>query len=1019
MRLADDDRARVPFALIGVLLLVGSSTFAASLATTGPAPVDRSADVTADRVDAEATAALRTAVRDAARAAAREPVTAAAESEAGGALAGANTFRRYLRLRIFLAARDAMATVEHRRGTARARVSLGESVDTVPEALRHVSISGVDDGTALRVTIRNLTMTIEENGRVVDRERVNRTVTVGVPVLALHDRTQRFQSRLDADPIESPGLARRLTVGVTAIAQARGLGQYGGLPIENVLANRHVALSTNAGLLDAQRAAFGRSDPDAAAGVRRATLQTGVTDVFDPRTNSQVVSAATGQLPDPNAPERRDDADSGALPATRTISVGVNGTADQAFLGLLRGENGDQSLESIKRDGYTATVSVGADVSTVRNDHPPSPRAPGENWTLVYSHTSIDVSVEGSGRRTDVVRAGLGERRLYTATRRVVERHTIERTWVKVNETPRTTTASWRDISRVRVTVQGRLSDVPGPSEPVRPVFESAGPLSGPNLREGDAASRRLVSDLGGADAIARRAVTGGRTSASTTVTGDRPRDLKPWVYEDLTDLRDRVRELSVEVPASDAATGRVNGAARLAALVRERRAELIDAPSRYDGVADRTRVAARAAYLDRVIARLDARAEQTREQNAGIGRAFDAKGIAASRANKLADLTPDPPSPEKEFGSRSGVRGETTLVPDGDPAYLSSEPVDGALVDGIADDEQYVGLAVRNVNLFAVPYGDTADIVTRTLLGDPGRVSLRAAGQSLIAAGRALASSSNATLRARRNHLQTKVADSLGPVRRRAKRTLATETSLSRAERKSVVERALARWGGPGPQAVAAANGSLARTTASLAVAESAASGRTDDSVAEDRIRTALRVDLRRVATSESVRVSQAAVEEAVSATRKAAEKQAEETAKRATEKGIDRATDGRVGGIPAGLPISPTLSPWIATTNVWIIESRGAYGRFAVTTAAGETTYVRDGTAVSLDVDDDGSAELLGRNERIDFRVRTVAVVAVPAGGLGVGDRDGNVDERSVAWRDPEPGPRCVTPTGRCSRE
>jgi hypothetical protein len=121
----------------------------------------------------------------------------------------------------------------------------------------------------------------------------------------------------------------------------------------------------------------------------------------------------------------------------------------------------------------------------------------------------------------------------------------------------------------------------------------------------------------------------------------------------------------------------------------------------------------------------------------------------------------------------------------------------------------------------------------------------------------------------------------------------------------------------------------------------------------------------------------------------------------------------------VPAGLPISPTFSPWVATVNVWVIESKGAYGRFAVRTESGSTTYVRDGTRVALDVDDDGETEPVGRNERIEFSVRTVAVVAVPAGGLGVGDTDGNVDERSVAWSDPEPGPRCTTPTGACPRE
>lgn len=257
-----------------------------------------------------------------------------------------------------------------------------------------------------------------------------------------------------------------------------------------------------------------------------------------------------------------------------------------------------------------------------------------------------------------------------------------------------------------------------------------------------------------------------------------------------------------------------------------------------------------------------------------------------------------------------------------------------------------------------------------------------------------------------------------MAAVRSTATRTLARETSLSPDEREAVVDRALDRWDGPGERAVAATNGSLAREIASIAVDAGVERDGTD-AVAEDRIRTALRVDLRRAATSDRVRVSQAAVDDAVTSTREYVEEEANDLAERGTERAITRVTNGTVGGIPAGLPISPTLSPWVATANLWIVESRGAYGRFAVSPDSGSTTYVRDGASVALDVDGDGVAEPLGRSERVDFRVRTIALAVVPSGKLGVGDKDGNTDERSVAWSDPEPGPRCVTPTGRCPRE
>jgi len=53
---------------------------------------------------------------------------------------------------------------------------------------------------------------------------------------------------------------------------------------------------------------------------------------------------------------------------------------------------------------------------------------------------------------------------------------------------------------------------------------------------------------------------------------------------------------------------------------------------------------------------------------------------------------------------------------------------------------------------------------------------------------------------------------------------------------------------------------------------------------------------------------------------------------------------------------------------------------------------------------VDGDGKREHLGRDERVAFETETVITVAVPAYGSGVGDVDGNADERSGTW--PQPG-------------
>ena len=1004
MRLADDERARVPFALVGVLLLVGSSTFAASLASPDAGVVDRSTDVAMDRADAETTAALRVAAREAARAAARDPVTTPANNSVGRALGPNETFRNYLRLRVAVAARDALSTVEHRRGTTTARASLPPLSNGPGAAIRNVSVAGEDGGRALTVTVRNVSLVASRDGRIVADRTVTRRVTVAVPVLALHARTTDYQRRLNRSPVYAPGLARRTTAGLLAVTQARAVAQYGGVPVENVLANRHVELSTNAGVLAAQRASFGRADPDAERGVRAATLRTGVADVGAVAGGGPATDRVVSAMPSPNPrPSPRQ------LP-TQTLAVGVNETADDAFLAFLRGSDAPTrpGLDAVVADGYAPNLTVVAAVTEAREGNRPAPDAPGPSWSLVTEDVATTVTVDDAEGAATPPAVGVGERAFETTARRVHSSHTVTRTWRAANRSRRTTTAEWTDRHRVRVAVVGSLRTLPGPRRPVDPLFDRGGALSGPNLESVPRRARAELASRGGADAVARRAVTGDANRTPAPVAAPRPSGLRPWVYEDVATLRETVRNVSVEVDARDTATGRANAAAELAATLRDRRAELVDAPATYDGVADRVRVAARAAYLDAVLARLDERAAAADGRNGRLRDALASRGVNATRVS--AHL-----SSRIDAGGRGSVapNDSAAFVPDGDPAYLSLSGVDGRGVDGVADGATYTPLAARNTNLFTLPYGDLADAVVGSALGPGGDVSLRTAGRALAAANRTLAVRDDATLRARRDGLQDDVERSFGSVSRTAAATVERETDLTRAESESAVAAGLARWDGVGRRAVAAANGSLAAAVA----AESGVRG----VMARDRLATTLRVDLREATTASRVRVSEAAVNDTVTRTRTVAKELAREAASRAADRATGRVLNGTLGAVPAGLPLSPTLSPWVATTNLWVVQARGAYARFSVSAGDGAvpTTYVRDGSAVRLDADGDGSRELVGSNDRVGFRLRTVVVAAVPPGGNGVGDVDGDASETSPAWTGPAPGPRCDTPTGRCPRE
>ena len=116
-------------------------------------------------------------------------------------------------------------------------------------------------------------------------------------------------------------------------------------------------------------------------------------------------------------------------------------------------------------------------------------------------------------------------------------------------------------------------------------------------------------------------------------------------------------------------------------------------------------------------------------------------------------------------------------------------------------------------------------------------------------------------------------------------------------------------------------------------------------------------------------------------------------------------------MASLPAGLPVAPIPGSWYLTVNVWVVDVRGAYHRVAVNSVAASPSfgpdalsYVREAGPVSVDVDGDGSREGLGRVEPVAFSVRTVIVVAVPAGPRGVGDTGGDADERSPGWPGPE---------------
>ncbi|MCU4801069.1 hypothetical protein OB920_11880 [Halobacteria archaeon HArc-gm2] len=997
------DRGRIPFALVGVLLLVTSATIAA---TSQPRvlPAEPAVSKALDGATADTQTALREAIREASEDAAREPVVERVNTTAGRTLNESVPFRDSLRIRVYLAARDRLQDVERRRGDVRVHASLPPVADAtgLRAAKRRVHVERADEnGTTLRVRVENVTLTATRNGRVLTEERVSPTLVVGTPVLGMHDRVSAYQRQLDAG-VTKPGLDQRLTAQLYALTWARGYAQYGGAPIDNVVTNRYVALATNAGLLDVQRETIGTSD-----GVGRRTLAVETGKLA----GSELLGASGAEAPpvqnaldSPTKPPPNDIQGLEPPGGTRRddeMPVGVNETADDAFLDVVVDGDVNESIATV----YSADVRLVSDVDHVGGDRPAAPESPGANWTLVDDDQAVTTDVEAADVAPPV--STTGWHRLESYGREVDVDRTRVRTWRRGNET-RTTATEATETRRVAVAVVGRhTTSERAPGNAVPTVHEHGeGPLDGPNMADvRDEAVDSLVTSRGGTEVVVARAATGTLDTDPVRVEGDRPDGLYRWVYRDLMGLRERVRDVEVRVERGAVGSFEVNPPAMLADRIRGQRAAFVDAPATYDGVATKARIAARVAYLDRVLERLDEQAAERRNRGSRLGESLEERGSGSLSELQAGMDVPRASSPERR-PAFEGPAGPVRMRVDSAPSYLTRAEIDSERVPAL--DGPAHPLVARNVNVVTAPYDDVADTVVDEVIGSGGTVRLATAARTLRAANATLERRNASAVRERRDALRTEVADGNRYVRRGMRLTLAEQgVGDGDAERREIVAHGLSRWDTTAARALALSNGS-----ASPAVAAAAADRESLDETREDRLRLELERRTETALRTDAAKPESEAVNRSRTVTRDVATELTRRIAKNATERGIQRVTNESFDKVPSGLPLAPPFTAWYATTNVWHVTVRGEYARFGIRADRGrpsepgsDLAYARDGGEVRLDVDDDGEKERLGRATRVDFDVSTTIVVVVPPGKSGVGDRDGNVDERSDGW--PESGP------------
>jgi hypothetical protein len=1014
--IAFDERARVPFALVGVVLLLTSATFTVALSREAPES-EPAVDVVMERTIADARAAVREAIVAAATRAARNPVAEPADTRYGQVLSGSAPFRDSLRTRIYLTARDAVGAVGNRRDGVGTTVSLPavSSPSSLEDALGRVRVRRVEDNrTALGVDISGLTVTAERNGRTVGRRNVTLSLRVASPVLAAHDRVVEFQSRLDAG-LDRPGLTQRVTGTLYAAAWARGYAQYGGTPIQNVIGNRHVSVLTNGAVLGIQRSVFGRSDPDGRRAHAWALKRVAIRDVAGPALRNhagfetavkQVVRAGTRPTESVGPPDSLATAGAEEPAPNDTMDVSVGRSADFVFEMLYDAERVNRTIETV----YSAAVERRVATNRTERARAPDPDPPGPNWTH-----------EGTGTRRTVTNVANVTETGRGPSAPVPEGYHVLQRYAHIVTIRETRTARWRrgdelavtnttDTGTVRVAVavvgDHALSDH-APERGIATVHVPGGRFDGPNLENvTERAVASLVSDAGGSDAVARAAVDGGPGGqvVSRTVRGDVPPALYDRVYLELASLRDRLRNVSTSVERAKLGTFEATPAADLRARLAHNRSAYLDAPDTYPAVASKAIVAARAAYFDRVLAALEARAAQRADRAKEVDNRLQKEG------NLSLATVRDSREVRDEGRSTGGSNPVLDYRVDGAPPYLTLTGLTHEQVPAIDPDETVYPLTARNTNLGTIPYAQVVNGIIESVTSGP-KTSLGTAAKTLQAANRTLETTGNESLASQRASLAAEIRTALGDIRDRYTAIL-TDHGVGNDTTESIIRDAFGDWRPVHGRALAAANGSIARRVAALA--ERRAPAQFDSERAVDWFEFRLR-EATHASLDAGAQVGGSAVKQVADGVETVAKAEINRRVGDRIDETISQLRKrwgSKVNLVPAGIPITPAPGYWYATMNLWTVRVTGTYERFAVevprrTPATGDATlqYVRDGANVTLDVNGDGETERLGRATRVGFETGATVVVVVPPYGQGVGDRNGMTVERSPGWESRSP--------------
>ncbi len=273
--LASDDRARIPFALLAVLLLVSSISIVAVLETRDSPEVDIDQRLAVDRAESIATGEIRHAVVRATNDAASAPVSSTDGADAAFADAvdsDDDVFEQYLELRIYRDVAVSLASAEQEIGHDRTVVASVDRLDwddsdDLESAIDRIELEQTDDD-VLTVTVEDVDLTVEHDGAETVSERRDITISVGTNALELHDRTSEFEEQLETGFFEADefydGFGRYFAARMYPYVW--GKAYYDRLvssdrTFHNLTPNEHTEVMANDAIFALQEASFGTADP--------------------------------------------------------------------------------------------------------------------------------------------------------------------------------------------------------------------------------------------------------------------------------------------------------------------------------------------------------------------------------------------------------------------------------------------------------------------------------------------------------------------------------------------------------------------------------------------------------------------------------------------------------------------------------------------------------------------------------------------------------------------------------------